>query len=75
MYTYIPSLLDLPPFPHPTHLGRHITEHWAELAVLYSRRKEPTTDWHNMDESQVYAGEERVLYYPYETQEKAKCNL
>ena len=33
-YTYIPSLLSLPPTPNPTLLV--ITEHQAELSVLYS---------------------------------------
>ena len=36
MYTFIPSLLHLPPTqPHPTHLGHHRAR--AELPVLYSR--------------------------------------
>ena len=32
MYTYIPSLLDLPPHLNATHLGT--TEHQAEILVL-----------------------------------------
>ena len=33
MYTYIPSLLDLPPTPHPTHLGQHRAQSWAPCAL------------------------------------------
>ena len=35
MYTYIPSLLDLPPTPppHPTHLGHHRALSWAPCAT------------------------------------------
>ena len=37
MYTYIPSLLDLPPTSHPIPAILVPKEHWAELPVLYSR--------------------------------------
>ena len=34
MYTYIPSLLDLPPNPlHPTHLGHHRALSWAPCTI------------------------------------------
>ena len=36
-YTYIPSVLDLPPAPPPNPLISVITEHWAGLPVLCSR--------------------------------------
>ena len=34
MYTYIPSLLDLPPTPHPTHLGCHSTVLSSQMSIL-----------------------------------------
>ena len=34
VYTYNPSLLNLPHFPHPTPVSHHRT-HRAELLVLY----------------------------------------
>ena len=37
MYTYMPSLLDLPPTQHPIPPILVIAEHKAELPVLYSR--------------------------------------
>ena len=37
MYTYIPSLLDLPPTPHPIPAILVPTEQRSELPVLYSR--------------------------------------
>ena len=37
MYTYMSSLLDVPPTPHPIPPTQVITEHWAELPMLYSR--------------------------------------
>ena len=34
MYTYIPSLLGIPPpHPHPTHLGHHRAPSWASCAL------------------------------------------
>ena len=36
MYTYTPFFLSLPPPPTPSHPSRFITEHQAELPVLYS---------------------------------------
>ena len=33
-YTYIPSLLSLPPLPHPTPLGHHRVPGWAPCIIL-----------------------------------------
>ena len=36
-YTYVPSLLNLPPVSHPIPSLQVVTEHWAELPVSHSR--------------------------------------
>ena len=46
MYTYIPSLLDLPPTPlNPTHLGHHRAPSWAPYAIQQVPTRYPFYTW------------------------------
>ena len=36
-YTYVPSLLNLPPTPHPSPPLQLVTEHWVELPASYNK--------------------------------------